>query len=829
MASTTVKPPKRQPVDKAARRARKIRQQQALQARTAAQQEQAAAQRRPVAQQQATVQRQPAEQKQQQPTVTQQQEQSEEQAVAPQPQEQQVAAPNQQPREELAAAQEQQPQEEQIVAEEQSPQEQPAATQESQPAAAEQQAVAQEQQSQEEQPAATQEPQPLEEQAAAVPEDAAAQEQPQPPVEHEDQILEAIDQLRRRKARPDADRICNYLLRKFAVDARDTIADLHLLLESEKVIQVDYKGHTSYRNASKWTRLQLYKNRPEGFVKEKYNSMMVSRAVAQLLIADPDYLDQGVPALKLIEQLVEGVLNPTSKRMVEDFLGREVASGNLVKLSNGNYSMVPPNAGAAAVNGNAKGKISSTSAKVVSQPDAESDSKDSTDDQDSSSNTPKSNQTSKTDIENMETEDCYEIIVGRRPDDNISRSKDVNVKLENGYRKENKQNGQASNSPVAIKEEPKNGVAAQPTQRKSKTERKQRLCVRTDDSTDLEFKFESCRKSSSYKSYDDKKDEDIYTDEDDRDGDAGISSTNPSPTPSHTNAGGFRSARRKRAKKVFDPSDNMVVKKKRGRYSKVLPNQQDAQETKTATLKESPKDPNRQCSLCSKNKTESLIACRDCTVRAHPSCIYTPEEMIIKVNTSWQCERCKTCVVCYETSDVGPLVTCYNCDDAYHISCHTPRIPISKSKWYCSPCNQKHHFKSSSHNSSSNNNYSNNNNTSEHKSNNTTTATISRIITQVSPVRRSLEHPEEEEEAIDPNIPDASDWSIEQVFQYFYRYFPHESKIFKTEEIDGATLMLLKRSDIINKFGLLMGPALKIWRYVTILQHRRDDTKLYWL
>ena len=115
---------------------------------------------------------------------------------------------------------------------------------------------------------------------------------------HEERILEAIDQLRRRKARPDADRICNYLLRKFKVDARDTIADLQRLIEAEKVILVDYKGHASYRNASKWTRLQLYKNRPEGFVKEKINSRMVAGAVAELVVEEPDYLDQGVPAVR---------------------------------------------------------------------------------------------------------------------------------------------------------------------------------------------------------------------------------------------------------------------------------------------------------------------------------------------------------------------------------------------------------------------------------------------------------------------------------------------------------------------------------------------------
>jgi hypothetical protein len=64
----------------------------------------------------------------------------------------------------------------------------------------------------------------------------------------------------------------------------------------------------------------------------------------------------------------------------------------------------------------------------------------------------------------------------------------------------------------------------------------------------------------------------------------------------------------------------MVVKRKRGRHAnvtKTLSNsQQDSQDsTKPITVKESPKDPNRHCSLCSKDKQESLTACRDCTVR----------------------------------------------------------------------------------------------------------------------------------------------------------------------------------------------------------------------
>lgn len=34
-------------------------------------------------------------------------------------------------------------------------------------------------------------------------------------------------------------------------------------------------------------------------------------------------------------------------------------------------------------------------------------------------------------------------------------------------------------------------------------------------------------------------------------------------------------------------------------------------------------------------------------------------------------------------------------------------------------------------------------------------------------------------DGIDPNIPDASDWTSEQVYQYFARLFPKEAEIFR--------------------------------------------------
>lgn len=166
-------------------------------------------------------------------------------------------------------------------------------------------------------------------------------------IKNRDRILEAIDQLRRRKARPDAERICNFLLRRFGVDGQDTIADLERLVEEDTVIKVEYKGNISYRNAAKWSRFAMYnKNKEEGCTGSIYGSLnsegtssLLSSAVAELIIHEPDYLDFGVPGHELEKYMQEKDSIRFGKRNLDIILQRELNSGNIVKLENGNYSL----------------------------------------------------------------------------------------------------------------------------------------------------------------------------------------------------------------------------------------------------------------------------------------------------------------------------------------------------------------------------------------------------------------------------------------------------------------------------------------------------------
>ncbi|XP_015116588.1 uncharacterized protein LOC107040840 [Diachasma alloeum] len=653
---------------------------------------------------------------------------------------------------------------------------------------------------------------------------------------HEEQILEAIDQLRRRKARPDADRICNYLLRKFSVDARDTIADLHRLIEAEKVIQVDYKGNTSYRNASKWSRLQLYKNRPEGFVKEKLNSNMMASAFAELLVEEPDYLDQGVPPFRLIEQLLDGISNPTSRKMVEDFLAKEVSSGNVTRMNNGNYSLV----GTSDVSSNTSLQMDKEDVDISDKNPRRYSSETGDSGKDSihkesnsdffgfddggncdsrSDNTPRSSRQASPKDDHVK-EGGFD-----KFEENIEKKEQEKEREKKGIERKEREKIETENEVVVKGDEGMSSV-----KRSNKGERKQRLLVRPDDSMDLEIKFEEEFEGGDEKERREMRRHDVEEgqSEEREDEETGRSSNNQSPTGG--TVGGFRSARRKRAKKVFDPSDTNIPKRKRGRQplaskTAVQASHEYQESPPKTTTKEGP---NRQCSLCAKDKSESLVACRDCTVRAHPRCIWSPEDLIHKVGASWQCERCKTCSVCCETSETGALITCIACDEAYHYVCHTPRVPSSKShsKWHCSTCAEKKSAKVPPV-------------TTQEKIQSSRPETpinptqLPPVLSpQVSPTRGAIDHNDDEvfsRDGIDPNIPDASDWTSEQVYQYFARLFPKEAEVFRVQDIDGHSLLLMKRSDVLIGLDLLLGPALKIYRHVLKLQMRRDDPRFYWL
>lgn len=143
-------------------------------------------------------------------------------------------------------------------------------------------------------------------------------------------------------------------------------------------------------------------------------------------------------------------------------------------------------------------------------------------------------------------------------------------------------------------------------------------------------------------------------------------------------------------------------------------------------------------------------------------------------------------------------MTCSVCDEAYHHMCHSPRIsaPKQNTKWSCGDCSAK------SHQTKQNNTggismalirLSNSQSSSSSETRSVSppsTVAVAAILPpvlspQVSPPRSDADDKSEikdifkQQQSIDPNIPDASDWTTEQVYQYFARLFPKEAETFR--------------------------------------------------
>ena len=167
---------------------------------------------------------------------------------------------------------------------------------------------------------------------------------------HKDLILETIDSLRKRKARPDMERICHMVERRHNITFEETEADLEKLVDCGIVIKVDYKGSTSYRNAAKWRKSHLM-----GSGLNSHDGIRRLHSVVSALLAEtlpptdaaptdaegtprPQGGSAGVSGPSIEKRLLEeedtAHLAPTA---IHAALNKEVEVGRLKLLPSGNY------------------------------------------------------------------------------------------------------------------------------------------------------------------------------------------------------------------------------------------------------------------------------------------------------------------------------------------------------------------------------------------------------------------------------------------------------------------------------------------------------------
>ncbi|XP_038048457.1 histone acetyltransferase KAT6B-like isoform X2 [Patiria miniata] len=253
----------------------------------------------------------------------------------------------------------------------------------------------------------------------------------------------------------------------------------------------------------------------------------------------------------------------------------------------------------------------------------------------------------------------------------------------------------------------------------------------------------------------------------------------------------------------------------------------------------------QRCDYCSYSANcnkfgdaEELLVCKDCSLKVHPSCMRYSAELAERSRLSpWQCMDCKTCLVCNESGDADKLLFCDSCDKGYHMACHLP--PVFKKpegKWVCFTCERDEEMEYYSSDgsavlSSNEDFYSMQSSPSETGTAlplNDASREMSSTPGKISPdvatpsLSNAARLPEQSASAgshLDFPLTDPAEWSIEEVVRYFAVHgFPEQSAAFQEQEIDGKSLLLMKRLDVLTGLSLKLGPALKIYNHVMRLQ-----------
>lgn len=116
--------------------------------------------------------------------------------------------------------------------------------------------------------------------------------------------------------------------------------------------------------------------------------------------------------------------------------------------------------------------------------------------------------------------------------------------------------------------------------------------------------------------------------------------------------------------------------------------------------------------------------------------------------------------------------------------------------------------------------------------------------TAIKPISTDDTHnsePNEEKHCIDINydlrtqirphesIPDVKRWNCDEVFTYFLGTTTAEyAHLFREHQIDGDALLLIKREDVLNRFNLKLGPALRLYSHIVTLQFKNNNPILAW-
>ncbi|GAV03221.1 hypothetical protein RvY_13680 [Ramazzottius varieornatus] len=232
-----------------------------------------------------------------------------------------------------------------------------------------------------------------------------------------------------------------------------------------------------------------------------------------------------------------------------------------------------------------------------------------------------------------------------------------------------------------------------------------------------------------------------------------------------------------------------------------------------------------------------LLECVSCIYATHPACGgYSAETTEIQ-RGNYHCMRCKTCNICDQGSllDDPNMVVCIRCDNAFHTTCHVPNVSPEKAakEWRCADCKNsrrlegkkkfRHGIKTSSygsrelldepsrHNGAPGNSF------------------LSRVperpifsgLNTADVVLRAIEsfHDSLPPAKTAELVKEIEKWTVEDVARKLGEKNPSAAKdeAIRAQNIDGSALMLLTRDDVVNRFGLPLTAALRLYRDICLI------------
>ena len=232
------------------------------------------------------------------------------------------------------------------------------------------------------------------------------------------------------------------------------------------------------------------------------------------------------------------------------------------------------------------------------------------------------------------------------------------------------------------------------------------------------------------------------------------------------------------------------------------------------------------CPLCDKGHSAGpWTKCNGCSATAHQKCVSS------SWNVRWGPWLCAQCHVCFECEDPveEDCLCCSVCYIAFHWKCvlpgEEPKTGAEEQRWRCRHClaqgAQQPKVKE------------------ENGADDVEAEVVVKRRTAAGRSSRKGGKGSRKGRAsalgvgtaarvVDPKVPDASKWSAKEVRDFFAGTFPTEAEVFQEQEIDGVSLLLMRRTDVIQGLGLKLGPALRIYKKIVMLQTRDTDPTLTW-